>query len=371
MNKEKMLEYTLRYPPTPITDEQIAEFEQTLHLRLPSDFRRFLKKWNGGDFACHDEFRIFDFTDPSNIGVDKDVVEWFIDDEDFPDVDPDSVDVLWFGDDGSEGWFYLMIKKKDPERYWMFEASEGDLDFCVDSVSAFLDKRLVNADLDAFYFDMRTWKQKLADSLYGERPRSLGGRVIPDDPCGVKEPSVQIAGHLDDAPPDDRLPKLKKDASAFGAILPNRELLPMTRVPADADGGRPFWISYYPVPNDQFVPLNRLDDSITAGVDPAEVSAEDAELFCSILTDFFAKSLPDGYIFALPSDAEYQRALKHADQTAEKPKTGVFSSLLKLFVRPNPGPEHLTEILKRDVKTASDKPEKLPFYLVLTSDSSK
>ena len=107
-----MLEYTLRYPPTPITDEQIAEFEQTLHLRLPSDFKRFLKKWNGGDFACHDEFRIFDFTDPSNIGVDKDVVEWFIDDEDFPDVDPDSVDVLWFGDDGSEGWFYLMIKKR-------------------------------------------------------------------------------------------------------------------------------------------------------------------------------------------------------------------------------------------------------------------
>ena len=105
MNKEKMLEYTLRYPPTPITDEQIAAFEAKAHLRLPSDFKRFLKKWNGGDFACHDEFRIFDFTDPSNIGVDKDVVDWFIDDEDFPDVDPDSVDVLWFGDDGSEGWF--------------------------------------------------------------------------------------------------------------------------------------------------------------------------------------------------------------------------------------------------------------------------
>ena len=367
MNKEKMLEYTLRYPPTPITDEQIALFEEKAHLRLPSDFRRFLKKWNGGDFACHDEFRIFDFTDPSNIGVDKDVVECFIDDEDFPDVDPDSVDVLWFGDDGSEGWFYLMIKKRDPERYWMFETSEGNLDFCVDSVSAFLDKRLVNADLDAFYFDMRTWKQKLADSLYGERPLSLGGRVIPDKLCGVKEPSVQIAGHLDDAPPDDRLPKLKKDVPCFGAILLNRELLPMTRVPADADGGRPFWISYYPVPNDQFVPLNRLDDSITAGVDPAVVSAADAETYCSILTDFFAKSLPDGYAFALPSDAEYQRALKHADQIAEKPKTGVFSSLLKLFVRPNPGPEHLSKILLRDLDSGA---EKLPFYLVLT-DSIK
>ena len=370
MNKEKMLEYTLRYPPAPITDEQIAAFEAKAHLRLPSDFRRFLKKWNGGDFACHDEFRIFDFTDPSNIGLDKDVVEWFIDDEDFPDVDPDSVDVLWFGDDGSEGWFYLMIDKKDPERYWMFEANEGDLAICVNSVSAFLDKRLVNEDLDAFYFDMRTWKQKLADSLYGERPRSLGGRVIPGDYCSVEEPSVQIAGHLDDAPPDDRLPKLAGDVPRFGAILPNRELLPMTRIPADADGDRPFWISYYPVPNDQFVPLNRLrfDDSITSGNAPAEVSAEDAELFCAILNDFFAKSLPDGYAFALPSDAEYQRALKHADRTAEKPKDNVFHSLLKLFVRPNPGPEHLTEILLRNSESASNK---LPFYIVLTSDVSR
>ena len=370
MNREKMMEYTLRFPPTPITDEQIAAFEAKAHLRLPSDFKRFLKKWNGGDFACHDEFRIFDFTDPSNIGMDKDVVEWFIDDEDFPDVDPDSVNVLWFGDDGGEEQFYLMIKKKDPERYWIFEASEGSLDFCVDSVSAFLDKRLVNEDLDAFYFDMRTWKEKLADSLYGERPRSLGGRVVPGDYYSMEEPSERITGHLDDALPDNSLTKLETATSAFGAILPGGELLPMTRVPEDADGGRPFWIGYYPVTNDQFVPLNRLDDSITSGAAPAEVSAEDAELFCSILTDFFAKSLPDGYAFALPSDAEYQRALKYADQIAEKLKTGVFRSLLKLFVRPNPGPEHLTEILKRNSESTSDKSKKLPFYLVLTSDLS-
>ena len=371
MNREKMMEYTLRYPPTPITDEQIAAFEAKAHLRLPSDFKRFLKKWNGGDFACQDEFRISDFTDPSDImDLGKDVLEWIIDHEDFPDVDPDSVDVLYFGDDGSEGWFYLMIDKKDPERYWMFEANEGDLAICVDNVSAFLDKRLVNEDLDGYYFDMRTWKQKLADSLYGERPRSLGGRVIPDDPCGVKEPSVQITGHLDDAPPDGSLTKLETGTSAFGAILPGGELLPMTRVPEDADGGRPFWIGYYPVTNDQFVPLNRLDDSITSGAAPAKVSAADADLFCSILTDFFAKSLPDGYAFALPSDAEYRRALKHADQTAEKPKTGVFRSFLKLFVRPNPAPEHLTEVLKRNTTTDSGESKKLPFYLVLTSKTS-
>ena len=368
MNREKMMKYTLRYPPTPITDEQIAAFEAKAHLRLPSDFKRFLKKWNGGDFACQDEFRISDFTDPSDImDLGKDVLEWIIDHEDFPDVDPDSVDVLYFGDDGSEGGFYLMIDKKDPEHYWMFEANEGDLAICVDNVSAFLDKRLVNEDLDGYYFDMRTWKQKLADSLYGERPRSLGGRVIPDDPCGVKEPSVQIAGHLDDAPPDDRIKKLAGDAPCFGAILPGGELLPMTRVPADAEGALPFWISYYPVTNDQFVPLNRLDDSITSGAAPAEVSAADADLFCSILTDFYAKSLPDGYAFALPTDAEYRRALKHADQTAEKPKTGVFRSFLKLFVRPNPTPEYLTKILLRDRDSGA---EKLPFYIVLTSKLS-
>ena len=367
MNREQLMEYTLRYPPTPIKDEQIAALEAKGHLRLPSDFKRFLKKWNGGDFACHDEFRIYDFTDPSNTDGGEDVLEWIIDHEDFPDVDPNSVNVLWFGDDGSEGQFYLMIDKKAPERYWMFETNEGDLAICVDNVSAFLDKRLVNEDLDAFYFDMRTWKRKFADSLYGERPRSLGGRVIPDDPCGVKEPSEQIAGHLDDAPPDDSIPKLASDAPCFGAILPGGELLPMTHIPADADGAPPFWISYYPVPNDQFVPLNRLDDAITSGAASAEVSAADAGLFCAILTDFFAKSLPDGYAFALPSDAEYQRALNHADQTAEKPKDSVFRSLLKLFIRPNPGPEHLTKILLRDLDSGA---EKLPFYIVLTAKRS-
>ena len=371
MNREKMMEYTLRFPPTPITDEQIAAFEAKAHLRLPSDFRHFLKKWNGGDFACQDEFRISDFTDPSDImDLGKDVLEWIIDHEDFPDVDPDSVDVLYFGDDGSEGWFYLMIDKKNPERYWMFETNEGDLPICVDNVSAFLDKRLVNEGWDGFYDVCKTWKQKLADSLYGERPRSLGGRVVPGDYYSMEEPSERITGHLDDALPDNSLTKLETATSAFGAILPGGELLPMTRVPEDTDGGHPFWISYFPVTNDQFVPLNRLDDSITSGAAPAEVSAEDAELFCSILTDFFAKSLPDGYAFALPSDAEYQRALKYADQIAEKLKTGVFRSLLKLFVRPNPGPEHLTEILKRNSESTSDKSKKLPFYLVLTSDLS-
>ena len=38
-------------------------------------------------------------------------------------------------------------------------------------------------------------------------------------------------------------------------------------------------------------------------------------------------------------------------------------SFLKLFVRPNLGPEHLTKILLRDRDSGA---EKLPFYIALT-----
>ena len=367
MNKERLLEVLMLGEAKPLTDEQIAEVETKLHLRFPAEFKRFFKKWNNAEFNSYCNMRLADISDLSYLD-DPDYVpvaeEWAKDFggsfpdywDDFPDVALDAVDLFDFADDVGESVFYLMIDKKDPERYWIFEVAEGDLISCENSVSAFLDRMLAPDDDHYFDFDRRTTKQKLADRLYGGRPG---------------KPSRFMVGSLDDVPQKDAPSKAAIDGQSFAAILPTGDLIPMTFVPADVDGSRPFWISYYPVPNDQFVPLNRLDDSITAGPDPAEVSAEDAELFCSILTDFFAKSLPDGYVFALPSDAEYRRALKHADQIAEKPKTGVFRSLLKLFVRPNPGPEHLTEILKRDVKTASDKPEKLPFYLVLTSDSSK
>ena len=366
MNKEKLMEYTLRGRTTPITDEQIAEVEQKLHLRFPADFKRFIKKWNNAEIGSFYCMRLADITDLSYLD-DPDyepVAEQWAKDfggsfpdswDDFPDVALDTVDLFDFADDGDESVFYLMIDKKDPEHYWILEVAEGDLISCENSISAFLDWMLAPDDDKYYHLDYRTTKQKLADRLYGGNPY---------------KPSRFMVGSLDDVPGDNTSSKDRIEGKSFSLILPTGELVSMRYIPADAEGRRSFWISYDPVSYDKFLPLNRLDDSDLDGNAPAEVSAEDAELFCSILNDFFVKSLPDGYAFALPSETEYQRALKHAEKFVEEPKTGVFSSLLKLFIRPNPGPEHLTEILKRDSKSVSDKPEKLPFYIVLTSKTS-
>ena len=382
MNKERLLEVLMVGEAKPLTDEQIAEAEKRCRMRFPAEFKRFMAKWNSAEFASFSCLRLCDLTDipeyqfSPGLGS-QEILESLLEEVKnnkdlypgitFDTADLADVDLLCFADDVSELESYLMIDRKDPEHYWIFSCYEGDFTCCVDSFSAFLDDRFDSYD-EYCYSDDRTWKQKLADRLYGERPRSLGGKVIPDGHFyQIKEPSRFLTGFLDDVPQKDAPSKAAIDGQSFAAILPTGDLIPMTFVPADAEGSRPFWISYYPVPNDQFLPPNRLDDSITSGAAPAEVSAEDAELFCSILTDFFAKSLPDGYAFALPTDAEYQRALKHADETSEKPKTGVFSSFLKLFVRPNPAPEHLTEILLRDLDSGA---EKLPFYIVLTAKRS-
>ncbi len=363
MNKERLLEVLMVGEAKPLTDEQIAEVETKLHLRFPAEFKRFIKKWNNAEFNSYCNMRLADISDLSYLD-DPDYVpvaeEWAKDFggsfpdywDDFPDVALDAVDLFDFADDVGESVFYLMIDKKDPERYWIFEVAEGDLISCENSVSAFLDRMLAPDDDHYFDFDRRTTKQKLADRLYGGRPG---------------KPSRFMVGSLDDVPGDNALAKGKIDGQSFAAILPTGELVSLRYIPADAEGGQPFWISYYPVSNEQFLPLNRFDDSVSDGNASAEVSAEDAEAYCAILNDFFKASLPDGYAFALPTDAEYQRALKHADEVAEKPKNNVFCSILKLFVRPNPAPEHLTKILLRNHDSEA---EKLPFYIVLTSKSS-
>lgn len=385
MNKERLLEVLMVGDAKPLTNEQIAEAEKRCRMRFPAEFKRFIAKWNNATFDAGSNFyiRLYDLTNDSYIGdrvltgqesdaLFEDLLSEVEENkESYPgiriDIDPADAVLFTFADDMFDKQFYLMIDKNDSEHYWLFDQDEGTIYFCVKSVSAFLDELI---EIDNWCDDdERTLKQKLADRIYLTKP---------------EKPSVIMSGWLDDFPGEpsrlildvseqDRIhpyPECGIEGRSFAAALPTGDLLPMRFVPAEAGDSRPFWISYYPVPNDQFLPPNRLDDSITSGAAPAEVSAEDAELFCSILTDFFAKSLPDGYAFALPTDAEYQRALKHADETAEKPKTGVFSSFLKLFVRPNPAPEHLTEILKRDSKSASDKPEKLPFYIVLTAKRS-
>ena len=77
------------------------------------------------------------------------------------------------------------------------------------------------------------------------------------------------------------------------------------------------------------------------------MSAADAESFCAILNDFFAESLPDGYAFALPTDTEYQHALKYEKKHL-------------LFNTPRP----LRSL--RDAASISEA-KKLPFYVVLIS----
>ena len=127
----------------------------------------------------------------------------------------------------------------------------------------------------------------------------------------------------------------------------------MKRVPADANGSRPFWISRFPVANNRFYLLIDLDrskkqaDGEKYDKAPAEVSAADAESFCAILNDFFAESLPDGYAFALPTDTEYQHALKYEKKHL-------------LFNTPRP----LRSL--RDAASISEA-KKLPFYVVLIS----
>ena len=47
MKAEKLFECLVTGGPKPISDEQIAEAEKKLNLRFPSEFKRFVAKWNG------------------------------------------------------------------------------------------------------------------------------------------------------------------------------------------------------------------------------------------------------------------------------------------------------------------------------------
>ncbi len=367
MNKEKLLECVMvDHSSEPLTDEQIAAAEKKLGLRFPSEFKRFFAKWNGAEFNCYDFFQLFYLTNLSENDIpneenSRELAEFLLagireDRESFPDVkldiEPDDAVVYMFANDGSERGIYLMIDRKDPERYWIFDQWEGEINFCVDSVTAFLNQMLVTDETQYYDFDSRTQKQKLADWIYGEKP---------------EEPAHFVTGSLDDAPPKDGMPvsKMNPDDAAgqsVGFILPTGLLITLEHVPAGADASRQFWISRLPIDNERFLPVSfpaTGDDD-----DPAVVSAADAETFCAILNDFFAESLPDGYAFALPTEAEYQRALQWEKDRPVKPAPGgVSRSLLKLFVRPNPVPPRPSKVLLKDAPAS----EKLPFYVVLTS----
>ena len=368
MNKEKLLECVMvDHSSEPLTDEQIAAAEKKLNLRFPAEFKRFFAKWNDAEFNCYHFFRLADLTNIPDYLVSNglesgELVEGLLakvqeNKESFPGItikiDPADVDLFNFADDGSEQEFYLMIDRKAPERYWIFDRWECEIDLCVDSVTAFLNQMLVTDETQYYDFDSRTQKQKLADWIYGDKP---------------EEPSRFFVGSLDDAPPKDGISVKKMNPEEvagqfFAAILPTGLLISMEHVPAGADTSREFWISRLPIDNERFLPVNfpsTGDDD-----DPAVVTAADAESFCAILNDSFAKSLPDGYAFALPSEAEYQRALQwEKDRPAKPAPSGAGRSLLKLFVRPNPAPMRPANVLLRNHVSEANK---LPFYIVLTS----
>ncbi len=380
MNKERLLEVVISEPPEPLTDEQIAEAEAKLGLRFPADFKRFIAKWNNATFDAGSNFyiRLYDLTNDSYIGdrvltgqesdaLFEDLLSEVEENkESYPgiriDIEPADAVLFTFADDMFDNQFYLMIDKNDPEHYWLFDQDEGTIYFCVKSVSAFLDELI---EIDNWCDDdERTLKQKLADRIYltkSEKPSVIMSGWL-DDFSG--KPSRLI---LDVSPQDGihPYPECRIEGRTFAAALPTGDLLPMKFVPADADGSHPFWISGLPINNERFLPATLIDSC--KDEDSAVVSAADAEAYCAILNDFFKAGLPDGYAFALPTDAEYQRALNHADEVVEKPKNNAFCSILKLFVRPNPAPEHPTKILLRDLDSGA---EKLPFYIVLTSKPS-
>ena len=367
MKAEKLFECLVTGGPKPISDEQIAEAEKKLNLRLPSEFKRFIAKWNGVELDGCDGwpfmFYMEDIADLKEIRTPEEWQELFPAEqwdkepgEDwkdaFPCFDRASVDLFAFAGDCGEAEYILAIDKKDPERFWIVETYETVVEFCVNSIPAFLNKLLISERWN----DDRTPGQMLADRIHGEKPTQF------------------MTCRLEDAPEGKEPEKIGLDVQDFVVVMPSMGYgIQMKRVPADANGSRPFWISRFPVAKNRFyqlIDLNRSEkqtDEEKYEKAPAEVSATDAETYCAILNDFFKASLPDGYAFALPTDAEYQRALKHADEVAETPKNNVFCSILKLFVRPNPAPEHLTKILLRDHDSGADK---LPFYIVLTSKTS-
>ena len=367
MKAEKLFECLVTGGPKPISDEQIAGAEKMLNLRFPSEFKRFVVKWNGVELDGCDSwpfmFYMEDIADLKEIRTPEEWKELYPAEqwdkepgEDwkdaFPGFDRASVDLFAFAGDCGEAEYILAIDKKNPERFWIVETYETVVEFCVNSIPAFLNKLLISDRWN----DDRTPGQMLADRIHGEKPTQFMTCRLEDAP-DVKEPE-----------------KIGLDMQDFVVVMPSMGYgIQMKRVPADANGSRPFWISRFPVANNRFYQLIDLIRSEKQADEekyekaPAEVSAADAETYCAILNDFFAKSLPDGYAFALPTDAEYQQALKHADEVAEKPKNNVFCSILKLFVRPNPGSEYLTKILLRDRDSGADK---LPFYIVLTSKTS-
>lgn len=342
MKAEKLFESLVTGAPKPVTDEQIAEAEKKLNLRFPSEFKRFIAKWNGVELEGCDSWPfMFYMEDLANLNTPEEwevpfpAGQWDKDpggdwqDAFPPGFDRASVGLFVFAGDCGEAEYILAVDKKDPEHFWLVETYETVVEFCVNSVPAFLNKLLIS---DRWYDD-RSLGQTLADRIHGEKPtRFMTCRL--EDASEVKAP----AG-------------IGLDAQDFAVVMPSMGYgIRMLRIPSDSDASRPFWISRFPVANNRFYQLIDLQrpekqDIGKNGNALAVASLDDAGAFCAGMNDFFAESLPDGYAFALPTEAECKQALK-----CERKHI--------LFDTPHP-----SKVLLKDVPCA----EKRPFYIVLTS----
>lgn len=87
---------------------------------------------------------------------------------------------------------------------------------------------------------------------------------------------------------------------------------------------RPFWIAKYKTTREQFklyqkFTLSDVDKAIGGFKAPIRTTYKDALGFCDYLTKKYRSKLPTGYVFRLPTEAEWEYALYGADLPVDDP----------------------------------------------------